>query len=193
MSIKIWFIWKLKNVCPSVVMVQISSASNWPQIKVLDFINFGPIYSLKSSSWTKWTSRRWIRKWKKLVRIKTSNLIHTRTFEATSEATYRLVLLSSIKTGKHNFENLQQSICRVLLNINDFAFYVFNMRFILHSSLIHWFSWYVGVAPPITMPVGMLMLWLTLISISNPLIAKATTMPTATPIEKIKISFNIIS
>ena len=66
-----------------------------------------------------------------------SNLIHTRIFEATSEATNRLVLLSSIKTGKHNFENLQQSICRVLLNINDFAFYVFNMRFILHSSLIH--------------------------------------------------------
>ena len=179
-------------MCPSVLMSRISSASNWPQIKVLDFINFGPIYSLKSSSWTKWTSRRWIRKWKKLVRIKTSNLIHTRTFEATSEATYRLVLLSSIKTGKHNFENLQQSICRVLLNINDFAFYVFNMRFILHSSLIHWFSWYVGVAPPITMPVGMLMLWLTLISISDPLIAKITTMPTTTPTEKIKISFNIL-
>ena len=38
---------------------------------------------------------------KKLVRIKTSNLIHSRIREATREATYRLDLLSSIKTGKH--------------------------------------------------------------------------------------------
>ena len=37
-----------KSVCPSGIMVQISSASNWPQIKVLDFINFGPIYTASS-------------------------------------------------------------------------------------------------------------------------------------------------
>ena len=64
---------------------------------------------------------------------------------------------------------------------------LFNIRFVLQSSLCG--NWICG--PPITMPVGKLMLWLTLISISDPLIAQLTTMPTTTPIEKITISFNI--